>query len=250
MKEIKLFLSWQAPSNRKWLPVGLLTFDGSIFRFTYTQGALIANETFGFMPPRTFPDLFQTYESDELFPLFANRRISPSRPEFEDFVQWLNIPKDKDDPLALLARSGGRRATDTFEVFPCPEIDSQGQYHIHFFSHGLRHLPDVSVNRIGKLSEGEKLYLAIDFQNEYDGRALILRTQDNHIVGYCPRYLLDDAYSLLDHSKEQEQMLEIVVERTNLAPAPLQFRLLCSLLRRFFCSLLRSLLCSNSFFSF
>ncbi len=33
-----LYLAWQDPEDRRWLPVGRLSFDGHIYRFVYTKG--------------------------------------------------------------------------------------------------------------------------------------------------------------------------------------------------------------------
>lgn len=221
-----LFLAWQNPVSRTWHPIGRLTFDGRLYRFGYIQGAVIAKEEGNFKPLWAFPDLKHIYESAELFPLFANRLLRRSRPEYSDFVQWLNIPENEDDPIALLSRSGGKRATDSLEVFPCPESDAQGKYHLHFFSHGLRHLWPETQRRINALRLDEKLYIAHDCQNEHDPKALMLRTEDKCVVGYCPRYLVDDIFELLCRAP---QKLNVLVERVNLPPTPLQLRLLCNL---------------------
>ena len=199
---------------------------GNSIVFGYIQGVLTAQQEANFQPLWTFPELDKVYESPELFPLFANRLLRHSRPDYPDFVHWLNIPEYGDDPIALLARSGGQRATDTLAVFPRLEADDQGRYHIHFFAHGLRHLSTETQLRIHHLQPGELLYTARDCKNPYDPKALVLRTKDFHIVGYCPRYLVNDVSDLLYRSPEK---LEILVERVNLPPTPLQFRLLCNL---------------------
>jgi len=226
-----LFLAWQAPTDHQWLPIGRLTFGGGCYRFVYLQGASKAERLHGFRPLLSFPSLSEVYESDELFPIFANRLPSRSRSDYGDFVRWLNAPQDEDDPIALLARSGGRRVTDNFEVFPCPAPDENGQYHIHFFAHRLRQLPAAAIERIGSLQPGDRLLLMHDFQNPYDPSALALRTNgqregDRHIVGYCPRYLLADAFEVLTRCPG---LPEVAVEQVNPPPAPLQLRLLCNL---------------------
>lgn len=227
-----LFLAWRESSTRTWFPVGRLLFEDGRYSFSYLQGALRAKEQRGFRPLESFPSLSEVYESDELFPLFRNRLPSPSRPDYAKFAEYLNVPHSADDPMVLLARSGGRRATDNLEVFPCPELDDSGQYHIHFFAHGVRHLPQGAIARIDTLRPGETLLLCWDFQNPHDTQALMLRTndtasqaQDPYIVGYCPRYLSEDVLRLVGNCSD----VHVAVERLNPAPAPLQFRLLCNM---------------------
>jgi len=222
-----LFLAWQDPESRAWFPIGKLTFDGTQYQFVYTQGAAMAQLKCEFQPLLAFPELNKVYQSIHLFPLFSNRLIQPSRPDYKNYIKWLNIPEGDDDPIAILARSGGRKVTDNFEVFPCPETDENGFYHIHFFAHGLRHLPTCAIERINELKTGELLYLANEFQNPYDSRALLLCTDDHHIVGYCPRYILDDVLQLKNKNPE---LVKVHVERVNPAPTPLQLRLLCNII--------------------
>ena len=206
--------------------MGQLTQHSGQYHFAYLQGALEAREKANFQPAYPFPDFYHTYTSVELFPLFANRLLRTSRPDFPDFVEWLNIPDHKDDPIALLARSGGKRQTDNFEVFPKPERTEDGSYHIHFFTHGLRHFPDADQRYVSTLRVGDQLLITHDLQNAYDSRALIIRTPDLHLVGYCPRYLTQDFFEPVTRFPTQ---VTVTVERVNPAPTPLQFRLLCSL---------------------
>lgn len=227
MKTLKtLFLAWQDPNSRSWFPIGRLTFDGAIYQFVYTQGVKEAQQKCGFQPLSSFPRLDDVYTSTQLFPVFSNRLMPRSRPDYSSFIQWLNIPQHEDDPIAMLSRSGGQRKTDTLTVFPCPELDEEGRYHIHFFSHGLRHLPEGALERINCFEPGEKLLLAHEFQNPYVARALTLNTEDHHIVGYCPRYLLSEVFELL---RKKSSLVDVRVERVNLPPTPLQFRLLCNM---------------------
>jgi HIRAN domain len=224
-----LYLAWQDQSNRSWFPIGRLTSDGATYRFVYVNGAQEAQQQCGFQPLWLFPDLNRVYESPELFPLFTNRILRPSRPDYPDFIQWLNIPPEEKDEITLLGRSGGQRATDSFEVFPSPEPDNEGFYHLYFFVHGIRHRPPESQLRLQHLNSGDCLLLMHDFQNSHDNRALMIRTEDGYNVGYCPRYLLDDVFELLRQLSGTEQAVKVTVERVNLPPTPIQFRLLCKL---------------------
>lgn len=219
-----LYLAWQDPKDRRWFPVGRLDYNDNLYRFVYTKGA---KESPNFIPFGQMQNLEDTYESTELFPLFANRLLSKTRPEYKDFLHWLNLQGNEDDPIALLARSAGIRGTDSLTVFPCPERDSDGKYHAHFFSHGIRHLPDAAIGVVGKLRPGTRLYLMPDPQNPHDSHALALRTNDPvTIVGYCPRYLSEDFLRVLQVNGLDEA--QVTVEKVN-RDAPIQLRLLCSM---------------------
>jgi hypothetical protein len=226
MKVKELYLAWQDPIDRWWIPVGRLSFDSEkcIFRFVYTKGAEISPNFQAFGPMK---DLHVAYESKELFPLFKNRLLEKSRPEYKRHLEWLNMPVDEIEPFMMLATTGGIRETDTLEVFACPERNGNGKYETHFLSHGLRHLDKHSIKRVDGLCIGERLFVMPDPQNPYDPSALALRTTDPMVlVGYCPRYLTHDFGEVLE--KCGPDALHVTVERVN-DDAPLHLRLLCKL---------------------
>ena len=219
-----LYVAWGDPKNRSWFPVGRLSFDGEVYRFVYTKGALKSPY---FLPFGRMEDLTTVYESRELFPLFANRLLSKKRPEYPDFLQWVDIPAGQDDPLTLLARTEGIRETDTLAVFPCPKRGGDNIYRVQFFSHGLRYLSAGALERIHNLRPGERLYLMPDPQNPHDGCAVALRTDDPiALIGFCPRYFARTFLFLLNQCDPNE--VQVVVERMN-HDAPIQLRLLCCL---------------------
>lgn len=219
----QLYLAYQDSQSRSWHPVGLLTMDeGGTYRFVYTKGAeKIPNFCFGRMG-----DLNAVYESTDLFPLFSNRLLSNSRPEFKKHLVWLNIRND--DPLTMLAITEGIRGTDTLEVFKCPTRNKKGEYDVVFLIHGLRHLPPHAVERVNTLKRGDRLFLVLDPQNKYDREAMALRTDEPvEIIGYCPRYLSPDFSELL--LKNRREDVVVSVERIN-TDAPLNLRLLCRII--------------------
>lgn len=215
-----LFLAWQNPVSDAWFPIGRLFFDGKRYQFVYTQGVIAAQQECGFQLLPSFPDLDKVYESPELFPLFANRLLRRSRPDYTDFMQWLNLPIDEDNPIAILARSGGQRVTDNLAVFPYLEPDENGVYHLRFFAQGLLNLPPETGDRISCLQTGEALHLVCSTNSH------ALRTEDGYLVGYCPRYLLDN---LLEVLRQYPEQVKVKVDRVNPPPTPLQLRLLCHL---------------------
>lgn len=220
-----LYLAWRQPDQR-WWPVGRLSREGSEYVFTYTQGALSAAEG-GFRPLLSFPDFNEVYVSTQLFPLFGNRLPPQSRPDYEDFVEWLDLKRGETDPMVMLARSGGQRETDMFEVFPVPQPSPQGRYESTFFIHGLRHRGPSAEEEARRLSPGDVLVLEPEPRNPLDPRALRIQTLVRGVhLGFVPRYLCEDVHALQSASGEQAQAR---VRRVNPPPTPAQFRVLCSL---------------------
>lgn len=176
----------------------------------------------------SFPEFRTIYVAEHLFPLFSNRLLPPSRPEYRNYLGWLGVGDAERDPVTILARSGGRKATDTLELFLSPEQNDRGEFEIRFLVHGLNHVPEENVTRAMSLQPGERLLAMRDFQNPKDPDAVALRTaeqfdRDLYIVGYCPRYLRSEILRLIDAGS----LPRITVERVNRAPAPFQFRLFC-----------------------
>jgi hypothetical protein len=219
-----LFVAWRPPmpDQMGWRPVGRLEHDVGLFRFWYTQGA----QKPGFRPFAQMERLDQVYESDELFPLFANRLLSKSRPEYESYLRWSGFDVDNaPDPIVILGVTEGIRQTDAVEVFPCPVPDADGCYFNKFFLHGIRWLPECVIDRISALQEGERLKLMPDLQNEHDPQAVAVRTEaERTLIGYVPRYFANDVWHLFRQC--EVDFIELYVARVN-RDAPLQNRVLC-----------------------
>ena len=224
-----LFVAWRSttPKNERWGPVGRLELDGNIYRFVYTRGAQTLE---GFQPFSGMPDLETIYESEQLFPLFANRLLSEKRPEYKAYLEWGGFdPNHPPDPIALLGVTEGRRATDAFEVFPKPNQDSRGFYLTRFFLHGIRQMDSNVQNRIASLEPGNTLCLMLDIMNSYDPDAVAVRTDGKHsrqMIGYVPRYLASDIRQLC--LSQDQDLIRLEVEKVN-AKAPVQNRLLCQM---------------------
>ena len=217
----KLVLAWRNPSIRQWIPVGLLQYKGNRYIFEYTKGAKSTEE---FVPFGIMQELHDCYESEELFPIFRNRLLPKSRPEYSSYMNWLGFGSEGVSELEELARSGGIRATDSLQLFPVPE-KVNGKYEILFFSHGIRHLPPNYIERVNHLNQGSNLYLMRDIQNKCDSLALALRTDDPiEIVGYCPKFFVQDLDRLINENDAENVNVSIVKININ---SPLQFRLLC-----------------------
>lgn len=221
-----LFVAWRPPmpDQTGWRPVGRLVHDSELYRFWYTQGARKP----GFRPFAQMERLDQIYESDELFPLFANRLLSRSRPEYEAYLRWSGFEIDNPpDPILVLGVTEGIRQTDAVEVFPCPVPAADGCYLNKFFLHGIRWMPPPAIDRIARLNRGERLKIMLDLQNEYDPNAVAVRTEGERMqIGYVPRYLAHDVCQLMGDCGAY--FIDVNVARVN-SDAPLQNRVLCQM---------------------
>ncbi len=219
-----LFIAWQNTKTRRWAPVGRLTREEGIYRFVYTRGAEKMQD---FRPFGRMDDLHKAYKSEELFPIFKNRILAKNRPEYQDYLKWLGLSETQHDALEELARTGGLRATDSLELFPCPEPTEGKNYEVYFFCRGLRHLHMENQERACQLKPGERLYLTQDLQNPYDCMALLMRTSDPiTLVGYAPRYYSAEFTQLIKASDIDQ--VKVTVELVN-RDAPDQYRILCKM---------------------
>lgn len=231
MSEKSLFLAWQDKRlTRAWFPVGRLDVaeDRSIYRFRYTRGAERARAQAGFAPLLDFPQTNQVYESAELFPLFKNRVISAGRRDFSDYLRLLDLP-DTAEPLEILEVAGGYRATDSFEVFPKIIPRQDGTFVCRFFLHGWRHVNAAAQARISTLRVDEKLHVSLELTNPVTRLAVQIQTEDYHMIGWSPRYLVADLTRAIARSPDEYQAR---VVRLNPAPAPSKQRLLIELVGR------------------
>ncbi len=61
----------------------------------------------GFQPLLSFPELSTVYITSELPPLFTNRLMPKSRPDFPGYITELGLTAEQAEPFAVLARSEG-----------------------------------------------------------------------------------------------------------------------------------------------
>ncbi|MEG3437105.1 HIRAN domain-containing protein [Pannus brasiliensis CCIBt3594] len=207
-----------------------MSFDGDRYEFVYIAGVEEAIDKAGFTPLTSFPDLHKFYRSTDLFFLFANRLMRPSRPDYQQYIEYLNLSGKSYNSLDILSRSGGKKATDNLEIFGISELDDNNFYHLYFFTHGLRYHPE-SLEKAQNLQENEPVFLVSEPDNSHDPQAIYVTTEDKYNIGYCPRYLTDDIHQFLESEPES---IRVTVEKVNPPPAPIQFRVLCHLIARNF----------------
>lgn len=218
-----LYIAWQAPDTRDWHVVGNLQSQDNGYTFNYTHGAKKSEK---FTPFSGMTDLGKKYVSKDLFPLFKNRLLSPKRPEYSKFIEWLGLSKDNASPIEVLARSGGIRGTDQLQIFKKIEADESGYIEHYFFAHGLSYLTESANKRVSTLKADDPLKLLSDSQNDYDEHAIVIRTQQPvEIVGYCPRYFAETISTIL---KDAPKSIELKVHQIS-TDSPHSYRLLCKL---------------------
>jgi hypothetical protein len=202
--------------------------DQAAYRFCFTKGAERAHESAGFEALLDFPKWDRAYESSELFPLFKNRVISANRRDFSDYLKMLDLPMTA-EPAEILEVGGGYRATDSFEVFPKIVRRPDGFFSCRFFLHGGRHVNEVALTRIDDLKPGEQLYVTIELTNPSSQLAVQIQTLDYFMIGWAPRYLVNDLVRAIALSPGD---YGATVVRINPAPAPSKQRLLVELTGR------------------
>ncbi len=213
----RLIVAWQHPGTRLIAPVGLLE-HGSSYRFRYLRRAA---ELEGFQPFVSFPEWERPYESSTLFPLFAQRIMSPRRPDFSQFLKQLDLDEGA-TPWEQLARSEGRSSGDTVQVFPVPPVQPNGSTVCLFLVHGIRH---VTGGRLPPLMEGEPLELRDEPENPYNARAVRVTTRSGRPLGYVPDLLLEH----LGVIRAMPMPVSLTVEHVNGPEAPPHLRVLARL---------------------
>lgn len=221
-----LYLAWQDKGKtRQWFPIGRLDADlkEPVFLFGYLEGAQRAHEEAGFEPLSNFPDFKRRYTSSELFPLFKNRVMNKGRNEFENYLHQLDLDPNLADPITILEVSGGTRRTDNLEIFPKISKNIDGEFRTRFFLKGWRYVNEYSKNKVEKLKPGQELQVSIEVNNPASGLAVQLQLEDYCMIGWTPRYLVNDILECISKNP-----LEIYAEivKVNPAPAPLQERVL------------------------
>lgn len=197
----ELVVLWQQPTTRAMIPVGLLGYDGAKYRFEYLQAATSAE---GFRPLLGFKDLGAHYESEELFPLFHERIMDPTRDDFDHVLEGLQLDPRTATPWEQLVFSGGGSEGDTLQVTPLPCEEEHG-WSCTALASGLRYLQMKSVRSVlgdspiytedefesilSALTPGDPLIVRREIGNDYNPDALLLFTVDQNLIGYLPDWL-------------------------------------------------------------
>ena len=225
-----LYLAWQDAASRRWFPVGRLRkLPDQRYEFGYLRGYSEARTQAGMSPILGFPEPTTRYVSDALFPHFQNRVMPRSREDYPVYLERLGFREPPRDPLEILARSGGRKVTDSFAYYLFPEPaaittpEGDRRYAVCFFIHGMRYAQPAAQERAARATLHEKLYLMADFQNPADPDAFAIRTHENHLLGWVPRVYCADLLEL----RRRGQAINLTVEHVNPGAAPSWAGVMC-----------------------
>lgn len=219
-----LFIAWQDPNTRAIHPVARVAArdSGRGFEVSYIAGVRDAIRA-GFRPFAHMGRFERRYTIADLrsFPLTSNRLMPESRPDFPKHLERLGLARGA-EPLQILARSEGRRATDNLEFFAEPESAlPDGPWVYRAWVRGVRYV-DRSEDVIRSLEEGHELTIVEDLENSWDARALALEAPSRGRLGFVPGALLDDLHA----ARRLGLAVRVFVDKINLPPAPAQQRCL------------------------
>jgi len=113
----KIFLTWRDDLDSGLdLPIAVLSYDSSsaLYFFQYVGGVEKAVKA-GFAGVMEFPDLERVYQSEHLFPIFANRLMSRRRPDYTQYVSVYGLSPADSGPVFELELLG--RSLDSLWIF-------------------------------------------------------------------------------------------------------------------------------------
>ena len=219
----RLVVAWQHPDTRAIRPVGILQLDRGVYSYHYIRGMKKVPD---FRPFIGFPDPYRRYESPYLFPIFAQRVMHPSRPDYAKYMNSLDLSREA-SPWEQLSRSEGRRAGDTIMLFPEPTINADGSTRCTFLVHGIRHVtnsPSLIEERLGRVHQGDHLRLRDEPENPVNPAATLVTNSMGERLGWVPDLLLDFVQRVRSQTEPDVQVVHI-----NGPDAPIHMRLLVRL---------------------
>lgn len=184
----ELWLIWQNNETRQRYHVGNLVHEEGMYNFYYEHGKrrklgeAIEN---GYRPHLAFPDVTKCYSSDRLFGPFARRLPDKRRPDFNELVQELGLPREHSE-MDLLRATGGRLATDSYE-FVHPIYVYHNHFDFDFYIAGWRYYEGDQI--IDGLNPGDTVEFNLHNDNPEDDKAIIVLSHSNGLkLGYIPAY--------------------------------------------------------------
>jgi len=187
----RLFVMWRRPSDGTRRIVGELWREAEGYAFAY-YAQLPVGEGFTLMPE--FPEhrvAPAAYRAASLFPTFAQRVPSPMRVDLVELARAWGVER-LDDPLEILARSGGIQATDRLELAEHRSDEDTLERPLEMRIAGATHYDQ------GVLGPGDLLELKREPENIHDPLATLFVFRGDQKVGYVPRQYAAMIAHLLD----------------------------------------------------
>ena len=150
------------------------------------------------------------------------------RRSFYEYLSFLDIVDESPDPLEILSVDGGYRVTDNFQVFPKIRKQPDGSFSCRFFLHGWRHTNTDAQASIDRLEPDDKLFVTIELTNPQTTLAVQIQTTKYHMIGWAPRYLVNDLVTAMPRLRA---ITGPRVVKVNPVPAPSKQRVLIELRR-------------------
>lgn len=179
----RLWVVWGEPTEGRRRRIGELWRDREGYAFAYVKEADAA-QTEGFKLLPEFPEPRTTdapYRSRYLFSTFAQRIPSPKRADFDSIMAAWGV-LNTDDPLEVLAASGGVQMTDRIELAEHRADDDDLSSPLFIRVAGTRYYPAAE-----QIQADTELELARELSNPQDASATMLRTPDGQQIGYVPK---------------------------------------------------------------
>lgn len=178
----KLFVMWADREGRRAV-VGELWRVRDGFAFGYRSDRLTQAREAGFEPLPEFRqerDVTDPYVSATLFHTFKKRLPAPERADSRQTLAGWGV--ESNDPMEILAKSGGVLLTDSLELAEYRPDDDDLSRPLSFRLSGQRHAVSQA-----DLQPGTELQLRRDSENLRDPFASLLLTLDDLQVGWVPR---------------------------------------------------------------
>lgn len=165
----------------QWYPLALLTWDESEYHFQITQiGFQILDKYPGFW--MSFPECKDgTIYRGQHLPMVIQKRMPWGREDDRREIEFFFDSNSKKlDGIASLARNGGLRSGDPFDICPLVMPTSDSNIHQLYFS------PDVLINS-SDILRTISTESTLDCIKEEDGRMSIF--YEDIKIANCPDYL-------------------------------------------------------------
>lgn len=179
----QLFVLWRDRDGGRHI-IGRLRHTKDGYEFSYAGADTLPLESNGFMLPVEFPNRHQVYRAGYLFPTFAQRIPSPSRPDRSRLFEAWGVT-NADDQLGILAQSGGVLITDRLELAEYRSDEDDLQEPLEFRVAGASQAQFAEVAK--KVQVNDILRLINEPGNVYDEFATIVLEANGGVLGYVPK---------------------------------------------------------------